>query len=92
MAYGLGDGAAAFAEDEKLDVPTMIRMLVDIHRALQGDEMMEEAREAVADAACLLSEMREVAAEVAEEDRAARPQAADMLDRLAALNRPARPC
>ncbi|MEO0617888.1 MAG: hypothetical protein AAFZ01_01260 [Pseudomonadota bacterium] len=92
MAYSLSDGEAALADDEKLDVRTMITMLVRIHRSLQDDEIMEEASEAVADAVCLLSEMRALAAEVADEDSATRPQAADMIERLATLSRPLRPC
>lgn len=50
--------------NKRMDVPTMIKMLMAVYENVVDDEVMEEVEEALGDAICVLDGMRHVARQV----------------------------
>lgn len=65
MSQGLGEVDG----ETRMDVPTMMNVLMAVYNNVRDDEVMDEVAEAVSDAICMLGDMRKVAQQIATEDR-----------------------
>ena len=50
--------------ETRLDVPTMMKLLMVVYNNVRDDVVMDEVAEAVGDAICMLGDMRKVAQDV----------------------------
>ncbi len=57
-----------------LDVPSIMKMLMVVYNNVRDDQVMDEVAEAVADAICMLGDMRTLAQQIATENAQSDPE------------------